>query len=575
MSDAPIPAVAGSDPDAAVGFEIRDERGTTTYRSIGEANTVIGRSEEATIRLNCETASRRHAEVFCDPFGRWWIRDLGSSNGTRVNGRTITEAVLGAGDRLEIGDYELRFVAPQDTAGPTEGVPAEPPAGSQTMLQVGEDTGTHVATLGDVAAPNVDTRHLAALNDFAHDLSRIDDARIRLGQLCRLMVRDDFHGRAAVAIRLSKEDPDSAPQLICEPHSAHAAADEPYLSRSLLRVVRRTETPALAAHAMSADPGAVMMTVVSGHEDLSAVACPLRSTAETLDLLYVTLPAEFGTGAWLTLIAHAARTFEQIESALEAQRQLEARAAIERELARASKIQAALVPRSPSVPGLDLAIGFEPCRWVGGDYVDVLPMDDGRTLLAVADVCGKGLPAALVASTVHSMVHTSQRAGLDLRAMMRILNEHICEYMEEQLFVTMVCLLLDARDGAYELVNAGHPAPVVVGPGGSVRSLQAGEHLPLGIQPAEYAAETGRLEAGHLLALFTDGLTEMADEDGRQLGHEGVTGHLRELFVGHARGGDGLDGLAGELTALLDRCQGPRLPHDDRTFLLACRRPVR
>ena len=72
------------------------------------------------------------------------------------------------------------------------------------------------------------------------------------------------------------------------------------------------------------------MTIVSGAEDLAAVACPFARTADHLDILYVTLPAGFGTGEWLTLIAHAARTFEQIEGAIEAQRQLEAKIIIER-----------------------------------------------------------------------------------------------------------------------------------------------------------------------------------------------------------------------------------------------------
>lgn len=563
-----------TDTSARALIEIRNVWGKTTEHALEGERVILGRSEQATIQLPSEAVSRRHAECFCDPFGRWWIRDLNSVNGTRVNGRFVTEMTLGHGDVIEIGEFSLRLRLPGQSS-IDSGVQPGPGTGLETIttprlsVPLGDSDNARISTLFDVPTPKIDMRHLAELNRLADQVGRVDEPQLRFEQLCRLMVREDFHGRAAVALRLDPEDPELPPTLLCPAQGAEDTVGQlPYLSRSLLRVLRESDTPALAAQ-MSSDPGAVQMTIISGQEDLAAAACPIRRTAAGLDVLYVTLPAKFGTGEWLTLIAHAAQTFGHVESTLEMLRDKEAKAVIEGELERASKIQIGLVPRDPSVDGLEISIGFEPCRWVGGDYVDILSAPDGRTVLACADVCGKGLPAAIISSTVHSMVHACQHAGIGLVEMMRTLNDYLYQYLHESSFVTMAALVIDPATGAYELVNAGHPSPIVIAPDGTLNELQSGENYPLGILPFEITSQTGTLGSNRLLAMFTDGLTELTDENEEQLGPERLAAHLRELYAGG--GGASAQSVADALTKLLDRYQGDRLPLDDRTFLLARR----
>ncbi|MCP3904822.1 MAG: serine/threonine-protein phosphatase [Planctomycetes bacterium] len=385
--------------------------------------------------------------------------------------------------------------------------------------------------------------------------------------LCELMARREFHGKAAVVVRLSKTDIEAAPEPICEVRQPQGVGDRPHLSRSLLAVVRGSEAPALASH-LSSDPGAVRMTMISGGEESSAVACPVRSTPEWLDVLYVVLPSQYGTGEWLTLVAHAAQTFQQAEVTRENQKQREAKVIFDRELARASEIQRGLVPEEPEIEGLEIAIGFEPCRSVGGDYVDVLTVKDGRTFLAIADVCGKGLPAAIVASTIHSMVHTCERAGIGLAEMMLALNEHLVKYLDDRAFVTMAGMMLDTTTGHFEIVNAGHPAPTVIAPDGSLRPLQEAQHFPLGVMPIEFTVDEGTLDPGHVLSMFTDGLTELTDENDEELGPGRITEHIRDLC---AADGSSLDRVARELEGVLAEYLGGRAPADDRTFLLARR----
>jgi serine phosphatase RsbU (regulator of sigma subunit) len=301
----------------------------------------------------------------------------------------------------------------------------------------------------------------------------------------------------------------------------------------------------------------------------AAVACPLHEDAAHLDVLYAVLPPQYGTGEWLALASLAARQYQQAEQVWRARAAAESHAALERELQRARQIQMRLVPRNPSVPGLDLAVGFTPCRWVGGDYVDVVPMADGRTLLTVADVCGKGLAAALVSSSLHTMVHGGVAAGLDLRGLMRTLSNYLARSLPEESFVTMVAVAIDPAAGTVECVNAGHPPPLVINPGAKLRELHSGENLPLGCDPTEeLESHSYELAPGGLLALYTDGLTEQTDAAGELLGMAGLTAWIGDIC---ATEGIAAAAAADALTQRSEALRGSRPPDDDRTFLLARR----
>ncbi|MCP3905778.1 MAG: FHA domain-containing protein, partial [Planctomycetes bacterium] len=202
------------DQDAAgeLFLEILDGRGNRSREPLEPEPKVIGRSDDARIRLNCETVSRRHAEVFVDETGRCQLRDLGSNNGTRVNGHRVREVALRPGDRVEIGSYELRLVSPEmgtsvfDSRGATMIAP----------LPVDDSTDSRISTLVDVPSPKIDTTHLSILNRFAERIREVEDAQERLDMLCELMARREFHGKAAVVVRLSKTDIEAAPEPICE-----------------------------------------------------------------------------------------------------------------------------------------------------------------------------------------------------------------------------------------------------------------------------------------------------------------------------------------------------------------------
>jgi len=428
--------------------------------------------------------------------------------------------------------------------------------------------------------------HLSTLSEFGQQLLGIEDVSGRLSALCRLMVSPEFRGRSAVALRASKDALSEAPKPLCAAEAAENYKDwQPYVSRTVLRTVLARNEPVLAGNTGASRGGGgaatgpgrtppsnadfAELSISSEVMAISAVACPIRSDKGHTDLLYVVFPPECATSEWLALAALAVKQYQQAETTWAGKKLGEAHAAIERELGQAHAIQERLVPRNIQVAGLDVAIGFTPCKWVGGDYVDIVPGKNGKVLLVVADVCGKGLPAALVASSLHMMTHTAMRTNTPLADIMRNLNVYLAESLTEGTFVTALGAMLDPATGGLEVINAGHPPGFFVAANGGLELTQAEANMPLGLDAeTELVGESTTLDRGTFLVLYTDGLTELPLEGEKLLGEEALGQHVSGLVSGTP--GCGCGDVAKRLSGLLDSLQAG-MAQDDRTFLLARR----
>lgn len=553
MSDQPVAYI-----------QIRDPEGKMSRAPVFGDRVLIGRSTKADVRLERESISRFHAELVRDPFGRWIIRDLGSRSGVKLRGGMVKQSVLRYGEQFELGKYELKLWNLRPMAvKPQKPMHAAPVAENETSH-------ASVSSLADVEPPKIDTLHLTTLTEFGQRLAEVEDPNERLRMLARFIVRKDFHGLCAMALRLDKRHPTDPPQALCEPQSAISWDNKGnYVSRSLLRAVRTTRSPVLANNvATYQDPGVVEMSIApeTGGR-LAAIACPLADEENTLDVLYVVLQPEYGTPEWLAIIALASTQYQQAESIWVARQEAQHNARIEADLASARKIQERLVPRKMQIEGVDFAITFQPCEWVGGDYVDVVRMNDGRVFMGLADVSGHGLPASLIALSLHSMVHAYLRYNSDLIALMTGLNEHLCEYLEEGAFVTMAAIMLDPRTGELQCVNAGHPPVAIIGTDAASRTLQVAEHHPLGLLPAEFTMEKSQLQPGDILAMYSDGLTEVTTPEGRLLGIQGMNEQLSKAV--RAVPSATAHVLAGTVVKSIEQMETNLLPEDDRSFLVA------
>jgi len=545
---------------SVLGFlEVHAPDGDVHRVTLAGDRMVIGRADGAEVRLDSATVSRRHAEAYADPFGRWWIRDLGSRNGTILNGEKIDESVLRNGDEIAIEDFRIVLKGAM-------GSQERRRQSSAAAVTLADAAGGQITQLQDLETPKIDASHLGTLTEFGTRLLSIDDPDARTSSLCRLLIDEKFHGTSAMVLRIDKARPDDQPELLGEPAIAPGQPPQPYISRTLLRAVRESEAPVVASN-VGGSTGVMELSLAGHVAEMSAVACPLVVAEDVMDVLYVTFPGAYGTGEWLALAALAAKQHQQAEIAWDARRQAEQQAIIEKELERARQLQMRLVPAKLAVERMDLSISFEPCRWVGGDYVDVLTMPDGRVLLMCCDVCGKGLQAALITSSLHTVVHTRVDHSKSVGDIMEHMNNYLCDMLPDDSFVTAVGVTIDRDSGEMECVNAGHPPAMVVDAGGVVRELQSSQNAPLGFIPGPMEPEHDRIEAGAVLALFTDGLTELENPAGDMLEIEGV----REALAGATTAGPEIDRICAKLVETLNAFQSTALPSDDRTFMLARR----
>jgi serine phosphatase RsbU (regulator of sigma subunit)/pSer/pThr/pTyr-binding forkhead associated (FHA) protein len=551
--------------------EVRDGARVLS-KQVVSGHAIIGRATDAQVRLDRGTVSRQHAEILCDPFGRWWIRDMGSRNGLILGGRRVQERAIRDGDQFQIGDFFVMF----RITGIEEDTADHPTTAQTTIVPVSDiDTPAGISTAQDLGStPRIAASHLSAMLETGRELMQADAAEGRLIQLCQLMLKPEFKGTCAMALRVSASTLDT-PQMLCPVQTQVGHGSRPPVSRSLLRIVMERNAPAMAGNQLSLShaPEMVEMSMMTSLHPMCAIACPLRAPSTPgapMDLLYVIFPPECGTGEWLAITALATEQYRLAESAWAARHEAMRHAAVERDLEQARQIQLRLVPGDLQTAGLEVVVGFEPCRWVGGDYTDAAALPDGRVLLAVADVCGKGLGAALVSSSVHTLIRAMMfDSGVSLGQMMQRLNRHMIKYLDDGQFVTMACALLDPATGAVEHANAGHPPVILVDTCGGIRDLPCGENLPLGVDDEPFNLYTDRLGPGEMLAMYTDGLTEARMADGEMVGHSRLRDQFGAIHAACIK--TPLREARGRVSSWLESVCGGRLPDDDRTYLLARR----
>ncbi|MFQ5694980.1 MAG: SpoIIE family protein phosphatase [Terriglobia bacterium] len=270
---------------------------------------------------------------------------------------------------------------------------------------------------------------------------------------------------------------------------------------------------------------------------LQAVA-PLRATDQT----YVTTPASL-LGV-LYLDSQRPAGFSKLErqilealgreaaSVLDNARLLEKekeRQRFEQELSIAREIQQNLLPRKLRAGGhIEIAGINRPCLAVGGDYFDLIELDSDRTAFVLADVCGKGLGAALLTSMLQGSF-AAISLGQALDQLVTHVNHFIHAHTDACRYATLFCGVLDAG-GRLEFINAGHLPPLLVRDGRIERALNA-QVVPLGLlDDAEFGAETLTLAPGDTLALYTDGVTEALNPAEEEFGLE----RLRATVAAHA-----------------------------------------
>ncbi len=240
-------------------------------------------------------------------------------------------------------------------------------------------------------------------------------------------------------------------------------------------------------------------------------------------------------GLAAALVAREIRS--HVEAALgeaETRRQM---GVIEQDLAAASSIQQALLPRgSPSIPGFEVAGWNRPADQTGGDYYDWQAMPDGNWIVTLADVSGHGIGPAMVTAACRAYVRASSSNHGDLGSLTSRINRLLADDLPEGRFITMVNVLIDPRSGSVGLLSAGHgPIALYVGSSGTVRDILPND-VPLAVIPDQTfgPAQAITMAAGDVLALVTDGFVEWPRHDAAGRREQFGLPRLRESLQRHA-----------------------------------------
>jgi len=242
------------------------------------------------------------------------------------------------------------------------------------------------------------------------------------------------------------------------------------------------------------------------------------------------------------------------------------RLSLKNDLEIAREIQKAMLPPGRfRAPGADV-VGFSrPANTVGGDFYEILPLGDGRLVVAVGDVAGKGSPAALLMALLLAMMRTLNDERLEPAELIARLNVQVCRQAPGSRFITLFYALFDMNTGALTFVNAGHTPPLLLRNRGGIDRLHEGG-VALGLfDQSSYTAGRTLMQPGDLLAVYSDGITEAENPQGRPFDERG----LENVLIAERRNNIAAIGsavakavevytadtrLADDLTLLLLRC---------------------
>jgi phosphoserine phosphatase RsbU/P len=500
---------------------------------LGRLRITIGRSARNDLCIPDPFASRVHAEVRREG-DEYVLQDLGSANGTLYNGSTVDGVIhLTAGGRIQIGETEIIYDDGTFNSGMgatmiTDNTSSLPEAtialasgdrttsglleaieGARTQPEeIAATTVTPKAKHGDLLAliskVGITLLASATLNETLEQIVALVFEAVPADR-CLIMMRDEGSEDLRVAVARLRDRVGEVGEI--------------RVSRNVLDEVVIRGKSVLTSDAQH-DPRFASGTVVL-QGVRSVLAVPLGVADKVFGIIYADSPIAEGRFTEdhlkvLTTLASVAAI--RVENARLVEARLE-RERLERELALASEIQQRFQPTAPpQVDGYELqGISF-PCYEIGGDYYDFIERDDGRLVIALGDVSGKGTAAALLMSSLHAAIHAQSASHNTLSATISAVNRYLADNIPANRFVTLFYAELDPDSGALSFLNAGHNPPLIVHSAGTVEQLASGG-LPLGIKPdAEYREGRTQLQHGDVLVIYSDGVTEAVSPTGEEFG---------------------------------------------------------
>ena len=478
-------------------LNIKTQDGAVRTLPLHEAIVGVGRATTNELCYADDFGLSRQHFLFEKVDGQWVARDLGSKNGTMVNGfRIQTATPLNSGDIVNAGHLQITF-----------GGLDEPDTLSQTVMFVeradveSAPSNTVVSSLQDAspAASMSNDRHAAALLKAGRELA----GHRPLSDLFQLILDlsvDAVGGSRAVLMTLE------AGVLVPK-----ANRGEGFRISKTIRDQVINDRNSLLVRDTTMDDIFKMQASIVMQRVRSFMAVPLQTNEKVIGLLYIDMPdltREFTKEdlSLLTVMANVAAI--RIEhSRLNEVEQAERMMA--KELSQAGEIQRGLLPSAaPTIAGMDISGYNVPCRGVGGDYYDFFRLADGKVVIVVGDVAGKGMPAAMLMASLQARLQILVETEEAPAKIVTRLNRSISGNCPDNRFITFFLMIIDPETGELRYCNAGHNPPLLVRASGVTEKLDGGG-LILGIMAiAQYSEYKTSFQPGDTVVLYSDGISE-------------------------------------------------------------------
>lgn len=490
----------------------------TSHQLAGELVT-IGRASDCVIPVKDRYLSRKHAELLAVD-GKWTLRDLGSANGTYLNGNRVSaDSPLKSGDRIRLGDTELlfqseystdRFIAISDSRlTPTISIPIQEIIDNRQDQLTGKSL-DRFRILNALAMELLEDRPLDQLFGFIVDriMDHLQPSRAAIGLLTE-------NGKALASVELRRQNKKDTSELL--------------ISQTLLAEVVE-EKKALAFVDIGVDDKLSRAQSIVMQGIHSVVCAPLLIQNAVAGVLYVDY---YYTQKSLSeedvrLVGQIARfAAAKLENTRLREEALQKRL-MDEELNTAYVIQRRLLPAAPpEVADYTFAGVNKPCRTVSGDYYDFVVRPNGTVYFVIADVSGKGVTAALLMAGLQAAFRIYAKNDPSPAELVTLLNGMLKENLPQSKFVTLFTGRVHPSTGHIDFCNAGHTPPLCVTAAGVVELSDT--DLLLGMFPrAQFRNQVLEMASGDSLVLFTDGLTEAENPDGIEFGSAKIAGVIRD-----------------------------------------------
>jgi serine phosphatase RsbU (regulator of sigma subunit)/pSer/pThr/pTyr-binding forkhead associated (FHA) protein len=517
---------------------------------------VLGRNPDCGIVIPVTSVSREHA-LIVRVQGKFFIEDKQSRNGTFVNNQAISQrTALRNNDRIRICDFIAAFL---DNQGSVEQPAEEPEDGLSTV----EAMLTHTANQQQLfdTAP---AEKLRTMLEITANLSKT----LELNTLLPKIADSLFHlFRQADRCFLIETDGERLMPRVVKTRRASDEANARF-SKSIVKRALESAQAFLSDDASRDDRIQLSQSVVDFR--IRSVMCAPLCRADGKAFGVIQLDTQDRSKKFtqddLKLLCGVAN---QASIALENARLLNEavyQERLKRDLLLATQVQNSFLPRAlPKVNGFEFHAVYEPAQQVGGDYYGYIPLPGGKLAVLVGDVAGKGVPAALLMAKLSSEARYCYLSESDPAKALAHLNDLLTQTLSEMdRFVTLCVLILDPASATVTMVSAGHGSPYRYRPGQPLEEVmpKSVPGMPLGImEGAEFESSTTRLEPGDSLLLFTDGVNESKDVNGKDFDLEGVQRSLKEAGRAGARD------LVERLVKAVKAHAAGRDPHDDVTVV--------